>query len=383
MPPPLAADIPGDDDEFVQEARKLGRGFLKDEAKLAENWEKLSLVREALVSKFAARIREEVGEQLDRRRAEAASATSSGPRVPSEREIVHRYMLSASPRMLALVGTHIDAERIAETRRRLGDLIGDETAAHLIEEMEFLLLKYARDLEQTPVTEMEKIVHEERGILHNVLHEPQGQREYMAELQSTLRYEYDTPESVSHLLRGRNVLLEHFFGSIFALRGRAVLDIGCGSSQTREGSGIAMNERWYEPWFARVMQHAGAHVTGIDIHDSESEPGRPEAYEHLQRDLTDPRALDDLPDDTFEVVNSNGFLGTTDRDQASTSPHLLHQSTEQHLSLRGLDRQIDTQVLRILREGGIYLKNSYVLEKRNGVLQPVTPADYCARHSVR
>jgi len=74
-------------------------------------------------------------------------------------------------------------------------------------------------------------------------------------------------------------ILMHNLGD---LRGKTILDIGCGAKNSWDygGTELAKLERLYDPWLCRVTRELGAMVTGIDGGSSPDEE-----YIHLETNM--------------------------------------------------------------------------------------------------
>jgi hypothetical protein len=76
---------------------------------------------------------------------------------------------------------------------------------------------------------------------------------------------------------------------------------------------------WFHPWYCRILQEAGARPVGIDIQTNAGE-----RFESHAMDLSDPKALERFPDESFDHAN-NHFL-TVPKDsmhaRCGTSPSI-------------------------------------------------------------
>lgn len=133
--------------------------------------------------------------------------------------------------------------------------------------------------------------------------------------------------------------LEKAFGSLQAVRGKRVLDIGCGSNSSRH-PGTGMVTPMFEPWFCRILLELGADPVGVDTGDLEGE-----AFEHFRIDLARNGALDFLPDSSFDGVHDSRIFG---------SPEF----TAQHPAVDDycrISQEIKRQEQRLLRPGGVVI----------------------------
>jgi SAM-dependent methyltransferase len=124
------------------------------------------------------------------------------------------------------------------------------------------------------------------------------------------------------------------FGGIDNLRGKKILDIGCGSASSEDGL-------LFSPWFCRALQELGAHPVGVDIGDLEQEK-----FEHYQLDLSKPGALNIFPDHSFDAINIDSFLD---------SPSLRIRSS---VPIGEIEKEIGSQAKRLLKPTGIFLNIS-------------------------
>jgi len=150
------------------------------------------------------------------------------------------------------------------------------------------------------------------------------------------------------------------FGGVDNVKGKRVLDLGCGHTLDKESQDILKETkrnpyrskllkergsydtliegipRMYEPWLCRALLELGAHPVGIDIGDLGSEE-----FEHYQLDLSKEGALDFLPDKSFDFIVSEVF---------GSSPQLEMMTTTQDRV--SLGDKLKEQVKRLLKDGG-------------------------------
>ncbi len=209
------------------------------------------------------------------------------------------------------------------------------------------------------------------------------EQKFIDQLQKEVQEKYGTKENLLRILRTQYVKIFLVSEGFERLRGKKVLDLGCGSIfAEKDVSGIAA-QRQYEPWFARLAKAAGADVIGIDI-----QPNDTEEFTHVRKDLTKPSVLAMFPDCAFDIVNSSAFLvphgkmDTSSRGLDITSPTLYEilrcNALKTEKDIKRLDEQINAQVERILKEGGWYIYNEELFVKRNGKLEKV-PLDQLMR----
>ena len=127
------------------------------------------------------------------------------------------------------------------------------------------------------------------------------------------------------------------FGSLSAIRGRAVLDIACGSSSSRSPV-TGLRTAAFEPWMCRLLAELGARPVGIDIGDLAGE-----AFEHHRVDLGLPGALDFLATGSFDAIHESRLFGSPEFRAAHGD------ATER------IRREIHRQERRLLRPGGILI----------------------------
>lgn len=130
------------------------------------------------------------------------------------------------------------------------------------------------------------------------------------------------------------------FGGYDRLRGRRILDLGCGCYDW-----LGAAPRLYEPWLCRLLAEAGAAPVGIDSSPLE------EPFETHCADLTVPGALGFLPASSFDVVHTSSVLGILPRDKE-----------------RSAAQELKSQAERLLRAGGPFVWD-YEFEPRCYVKQ--------------
>lgn len=105
--------------------------------------------------------------------------------------------------------------------------------------------------------------------------------------------------------------------STFSLRGKDVLDIGCGSLENNEmRSEENGREGAWQPWFARALLVAGAKPVGIDRGPNS------EAFPIYDRDLSAIGSLRFLDDASFDAVHAQNIF------PPNTSPSLIRSISE-------------------------------------------------------
>ena len=157
-------------------------------------------------------------------------------------------------------------------------------------------------------------------------------------------------------------------GGVEALRGLNILDLGCGSIETSEEESMEDEKRNCEPWIARLLHTAGAHVVGIDLGDLSKEE-----FEGHRVDLSRSGALDFLPSSSFDVVHMRNLL-----DKDASSPRLIQKfainwnsgDMEGMVSREEMEKEIRKQALRLLKDGGVFIYNRTAYKKIDGSFVP-------------
>lgn len=169
--------------------------------------------------------------------------------------------------------------------------------------------------------------------------------------------------------------LQQAYGSLHNLKGKRILDLGCGSiipghanvlikeitQQKNQGMSeynspfygelqrilpfdMLMNinfntgeyNRTFEPWFDRVLVELGADPVGVDTGNLDGEN-----FEHHNIDLTENGALDLFPDKSFDAIHSSLFFN---------SPQLQNNiGREEITSLRS---ELLNQAKRLVKDNG-------------------------------
>lgn len=88
------------------------------------------------------------------------------------------------------------------------------------------------------------------------------------------------------------------------LRGKKILDLGCGSIFTRSFmENFEGYKGFYEPWLCRFLKYAEAVPVGVDINDNLSE-----TFENYKIDLTQEGCFSGFPDSSFDVAHAGSFF---------------------------------------------------------------------------
>lgn len=200
-----------------------------------------------------------------------------------------------------------------------------------------------------------------------------------------IRERFDAPRDIISLMRMQYGRLFLVTDGLRELKAKKVLDLGCGARPRASGGDQIERRmhdpRMYEAWFARFAAACGAEeVKGVDRRGSSDEN-----YQHIQADLSNPSVLENkelFPDDHFDIVNSSAFLVpshkvmTHARGLDVTAPELLSEFNDAQLLY--IDKQLEKQVLRVLKEGGFFLYNDVIFKKEKGEFMPVSSAELVA-----
>jgi hypothetical protein len=219
-----------------------------------------------------------------------------------------------------------------------------------------------------------------------------------ADFLATYRSTLDEDKLETQLIR-----IQHLCANVASLANKRVLDLGCGSMKNRDTHWNAIGRFWqrwirpkefarYQPWYCRVLQEAGAQPVGIDIRSNAGE-----RFESHAMDLSDPKALERFPDESFDHAN-NHFLTVPKNSihaRSGTSPSIWlylvwkHRVDNHNLAKeRGIPLKdfpkfcegenwkrmwaindgIFLQVQRLLKEGGVYTLAEFAYRKKKGVL---------------
>lgn len=158
------------------------------------------------------------------------------------------------------------------------------------------------------------------------------------------------------------------------LVGKRVIDLGAGSMKNLDRDFIAAIVRFlmgggtqspFQPWYSRILQHAGAHPVAIDI-----APNDTEKFESHRLDLTDPAALDVFEKNSFDAANNFGF--TVPQHSAiswrGVPPSLLYNFGLSRAEVLELDAELREKVRQLLKENGTYTLAEFVYRKKSGKL---------------
>lgn len=133
------------------------------------------------------------------------------------------------------------------------------------------------------------------------------------------------------------------FGDDFErIRGKRIVDLGCGSTRGQWAMEAATandgHEIFWAPWFCRVLHEMGADVAGVDI-----APNDGEEFEHHAADLRNPEeALSRFPDHSVDYVTTQAFWD---------APEL----TQSRVASLPMKEGIITQAFRMLKPDGKFV----------------------------
>lgn len=156
-----------------------------------------------------------------------------------------------------------------------------------------------------------------------------------------------------------------FSENLSGLRGKKVLDIGCGAEMQGEG---------YRPTFAYAAAAAGAStVLGIDR-------GRTPQYEVSEYDATRPLQflqtdadnlevlLNALPQNEFDIVT---MMALIDHQGPGTSQILWQKLNKSLEKITNLLMLIRIHAGALLKDGGVYVENKTIFPKEKGRLSRI------------
>ncbi len=144
----------------------------------------------------------------------------------------------------------------------------------------------------------------------------------------TSKYDFGGKDSVKNAEKAAVASIMAHLPTILDLlgdvRGKKILDLGCGSMPQRDGDFLG---RQFEPWLCRGLHILGAHSIGIDIGKLEKE-----LFEHYSLDLTKEGCLDFIKDHTIDLVTATFFFDSPSlHDSYGEAAHDLKQQLYPHI----------------------------------------------------
>src|SRR5688572_13766545 len=119
------------------------------------------------------------------------------------------------------------------------------------------------------------------------------------------RYNYRDVRGINPIMDQFFGRLDQAFGGLVNVRGKRILDMPCGSTTSRESSGIRSlvgdvvlipsssgYSRLFEPWFCRIVSALGGDAVGIDMGDLDTSR---EDFTYHKANLGEIGALSFLP----------------------------------------------------------------------------------------
>ncbi len=164
----------------------------------------------------------------------------------------------------------------------------------------------------------------------------------IAQVTHSLDEKYGLPQKIASEPETQQVItqfltrLQKAFGSLSAVKGRRILDLGCGSNSSRSPT-TGLITPMFEPWFCRILLELGADPVGVDLGDLSGE-----LFEHYGVDLAESGALDFLPDSSFDGIQDSRIFGSPE----FTTQHPAVGDYER------ISREIKRQERRLLKPGG-------------------------------
>ncbi len=139
-----------------------------------------------------------------------------------------------------------------------------------------------------------------------------------------------------------------FFAVNGNIKGKRILDLGCGSTGGTEESLPEYFGVLFQPWLCRTLVELGAYPIGVDIGELEREK-----FEAYRTNLLTLGALAMLPDDSIDVVHSRALFTSPELDEQfhrSSPPWLFRPEREDYLM-----KLLKLQVERVLKPGGSFV----------------------------
>lgn len=163
------------------------------------------------------------------------------------------------------------------------------------------------------------------------------------------------------------------------LKGKTVLDIGCGSQNNSIDS---PSGKGFPPALCRLLSKLGAKVWGIDLGTASGEDK--DTYTHIQADiipyvLRDPNVLGfskkklanlkGIKDMKFDIINTSYFVGQV----IDRSPQLERRLSQRGISMENFEALLLGQLKDMVNEGGLILMEKKHFKKENGQLTQLPP----------
>lgn len=144
------------------------------------------------------------------------------------------------------------------------------------------------------------------------------------------------------------------------LKGKKILDIGCGSEFTNDGNMLFVKLTGFSPWLCRALHKCGAVAVGVDIENNDGEK-----FEHRLADLSEPGALKKLFGEgesaTFDAIVMSSFVNSKEND---SSPQLKRMTTKEQRER--IEAEMFEEALRLLKEGCLFIHDSRQYRKIDG-----------------
>ena len=170
-------------------------------------------------------------------------------------------------------------------------------------------------------------------------------------------YPYDTeahPEVKRYIAARLDKLVAQViasYGSLENVKGKRILDIGCGSrhslwppdADSPKTLAELSTTPVFEPWLCRFLILAGADPVGIDMNDNSTE-----AFTSFKVDIAVPGALNFLPDESFDGVLDHSLFGSPEFMQ-------MHPVRAERLAIV---EEIKKQEGRLLKKDGALITTS-------------------------
>lgn len=134
------------------------------------------------------------------------------------------------------------------------------------------------------------------------------------------------------------------------VRGKIILDLGCGSIGGTYESESMNKERQFEPWLSRILHAIGGRPIGIDVGDLSEEH-----FEHYSRDLTKKEALSMISDDSVDLAFATAFYDSPELGKRSGAS--FHDSQKESVRQKLLP-----QLKRVLKDDAVFLESDAAFE---------------------